>query len=1086
MSMIEIEKGARDGGSAPDRSGRAPGARILAAFGLLALVALLVVPTGVSLGARPSPVAPPMWAPFHPPSDRAATQLADAEASLRAAPLYHPAPANTTPLGWTTNSSTGIAPSDRAAAAIAYDPLLSAVVLFGGYFGSVAATGDTWEYANGTWTDVTMNLTQAPSARWEASMTYDALTGYVVLFGGRNTTQFFNDTWMFNGTWTELFPSVSPSPRGLAAMAYDPSTSSVVLFGGGVGNVPSESYSPWSVDGDTWVFSGGSWTNVTAFLSAALTPTAGAGLGYDPSSGNLVLLGGSSDPSGCTLLAQQAVINLTTGSVTTSPSSAGLPYGPYGFTEGGMATDPALGGIVLFGGTTTTLGYCQSTNETWLYTNGTWTNLSWALPGPAPPADTWFPMAYDGAAGAMLLFGGNLQNNLFGDATWLLSGTLPFAAHIIADPTQGPPPLAVNFTGNEIGAVGNYSFAWNFGDGNTSNLTSPQETFVHVGVYQVSLTVQDSLGRAAVTDARITVGYFGNGSLNVSVHANPSQGPAPLNVSFAALVTGGSSPFLFNWSFGDGSYSPALDASHTYTAVGNYTAVLRVTDSNGLRGFASATVDVGASSQVGTWWQVNSTLAPSTRSAPAMAYDPELSSVILFGGYLGPSVLAGGDTWEYSNGSWSDLSGALSVAPPARWEAGFAYDPATQSLILFGGRDLNQFFNDTWSFNASGWTQLSPATAPSARGLVGMTYDAAAGAIVLFGGGVGNVPAQSLSPWRFFSDTWEFAQGTWTNVTGRSTLTPPAVAAAGLAYDPAGGFDLLYGGTQAPNGCAPVAEEWEFRAGNWTDHSANLSQGPGGLTGISDFGLTYDPAGTGLLFFGGVTSTASGGCYSVSETWGFSPNGTWTNLTGSVGAPVPVNRHAFALSYDGADGYALLFGGNTFNSYTYLGDTWAFLATATPLVPIPSTVTVVNPVGSGPLQVTFQVVLGAGFTGTGYSWAFGDGATGAGFLTASHVYTVVGLYLPQVTVSVAGGRSVTIHLPAVRVLPTGVTHGLPSPGHTSSSVIIGWPDVVGVAAGLIGAAVVWVALDARQRRLRDQGIELARSLEDPPRSPPAP
>src|SRR5579864_2096672 len=44
-----------------------------------------------------------------------------------------------------------------------------------------------------------------PSARWAASMTYDARDGYTVLFGGSNGSRIFTDTWMFRaGTWTRL------------------------------------------------------------------------------------------------------------------------------------------------------------------------------------------------------------------------------------------------------------------------------------------------------------------------------------------------------------------------------------------------------------------------------------------------------------------------------------------------------------------------------------------------------------------------------------------------------------------------------------------------------------------------------------------------------------------------------------------------------------------------------------------------------------------------------------------------------------------------------------------------------------------
>ena len=40
-----------------------------------------------------------------------------------------------------------------------------------------------------------------------------------------------------------------------------------------------------------------------------------------------------------------------------------------------------------------------------------------------------------------------------------------------------------------------------------------------------------------------------------------------------------------------------------------------------------------------------------------------------------------------------------------------AYDPGTGQLVLFGGDD----FADTWTWNGSDWTELTPSTSPLAR-----------------------------------------------------------------------------------------------------------------------------------------------------------------------------------------------------------------------------------------------------------------------------------------------------------------------------------------------------------------------------------
>ncbi len=63
---------------------------------------------------------------------------------------------------------------------------------------------------------------------------------------------------------------------------------------------------------------------------------------------------------------------------------------------------------------------------------------------------------------------------------------------------------------------------------------------------------------------------------------SPTSGSIPLLVSFTGSAIGGSPPYTYAWSFGDGSPTSALQSpAHTYTAAGPYTAVLTVHDSTG-------------------------------------------------------------------------------------------------------------------------------------------------------------------------------------------------------------------------------------------------------------------------------------------------------------------------------------------------------------------------------------------------------------------------------------------------------------------------------------------------------------------------
>ncbi|MFF6888024.1 PQQ-dependent sugar dehydrogenase [Streptomyces sp. NPDC012421] len=77
--------------------------------------------------------------------------------------------------------------------------------------------------------------------------------------------------------------------------------------------------------------------------------------------------------------------------------------------------------------------------------------------------------------------------------------------------------------------------------------------------------------------------------------ADRTSGPAPLTVSFSS--TGSADPdggaLTHAWTFGDGATSTAASPTHTYTANGQYTATLKVTDVTGKSATASVRITVG-------------------------------------------------------------------------------------------------------------------------------------------------------------------------------------------------------------------------------------------------------------------------------------------------------------------------------------------------------------------------------------------------------------------------------------------------------------------------------------------------------------
>ncbi len=171
-----------------------------------------------------------------------------------------------------------------------------------------------------------------------------------------------------------------------------------------------------------------------------------------------------------------------------------------------------------------------------------------------------------------------------------------------------------------------------------------------------------------------------------------------------------------------------------------------------------------------------------------MVFDPQIGKVVLFGGE-GPVVISGvfgdtffNETWTFDGSNWNQLSPATS--PSARDDAAIAYDPSIGKVVLFGGFGTGDAA--TWTFDGSTWTQLSPAVSPPWRGGASMEYDPSIDRIVLFGGYVGpGSPGDS-------KETWTFDGTTWTQLA--PLPSPPARQSASMVYDPSIDRVLLFGG----------------------------------------------------------------------------------------------------------------------------------------------------------------------------------------------------------------------------------------------------------------------------------------------------
>jgi PKD repeat protein len=165
--------------------------------------------------------------------------------------------------------------------------------------------------------------------------------------------------------------------------------------------------------------------------------------------------------------------------------------------------------------------------------------------------------------------------------------TLQFA---VADDSaeQGSAPLDVTFDTRGSMASGGLVFdriEIDFGDGAVETQLVPGpigHQYSTPGQYNASAALHAVSGEVTES-APIVITVFASAPPIASFSADPLTGDAPLLVNFDA--TGSFDPendtLEYEWVFGDGSVGAGALATHTYNAVGTYTATLTVRDSTG-------------------------------------------------------------------------------------------------------------------------------------------------------------------------------------------------------------------------------------------------------------------------------------------------------------------------------------------------------------------------------------------------------------------------------------------------------------------------------------------------------------------------
>jgi len=208
-------------------------------------------------------------------------------------------------------------------------------------------------------------------------------------------------------TWEVRNPETRPAGRWGHSMAFFEPLGAVAVFGGGGA----------TYDTSIWLWGGLSWAEFPS--SGGPSGRFWSGLSTDLRRGRLVLFGGSR-------------VGLPLNDTWEFDGSRWQEILPTQRPEPRdlfpMVYDPLRQNIILFGGAGVR-GLLEPLYDTW-----TWDGTNWTRRATGPNPRTSHAMAWDGASGRVILFGGNGPSQAFGD-TWAWDGT----AWWLLTPPVSPP-----------------------------------------------------------------------------------------------------------------------------------------------------------------------------------------------------------------------------------------------------------------------------------------------------------------------------------------------------------------------------------------------------------------------------------------------------------------------------------------------------------------------------------------------------------------------------------------------------------------------------------------------------------------------
>lgn len=290
------------------------------------------------------------------------------------------------------------------------------------------------------------------------------------------------------------------------------------------------------------------------------------------------------------------------------------------------------------------------------------------------------------------------------------------------------------------------------------------------------------------------------------------------------------------------------------------------------------------------WRQVSTGAHPAAAIGCAAAGMVCNDGWLLFGGRDQNTVY--GETWFFDGHEWKRLKPAGGVAPCARTGAALDADIARSVWVLFGGQDAEgRALGDTWEFDGTAWRCLQESGGPAARWGSALASQSSAKRMVLFGGE--NAEGK-------LSDTWAWSDGSWAPIAEGSDA-PVARSGASMVHDSSHSVLVLYGGS---GGEAALSDTWVLYENAWSPVEMSGSPGPDAALAVS--GIAF-----GAVLVGGSERLDAFNPVIVNE------HGDWQ----SFALDRPAARKGFCLGTDWLKDRHIVYGGMR-NDGSPLHETW--------------------------------------------------------------------------------------------------------------------------------------------------------------------